>query len=205
MSIFGLDVLVDTKYSFYLVKLRKPLMKNNELISKLSFFVTRHPWWVIFFSFLLVVGLALGVKNLEFKSDYRVYFSEDNPELLAFEAIQNTYSKSDNILFVIQPKSKNVFTPHVLQAIIELTEKSWQIPFSSRVDSITNFQHTVAEKDDLVVADLVSDTALLTGADLQRIKQIAINDMVGVKKLSVKFSRTISNCPTELAIISSIH
>ena len=32
--------------------------------------------------------------------------------------------------------------------IEETTEKAWQVPYSNRVDSITNFQHTEAEEDD---------------------------------------------------------
>jgi len=161
-------------------------MQDKKLITKLSFLVTHYPWWIIIFSFLCIAGLSIGAKNLEFKSDYRVYFSEGNPQLLAFEGIQDTYSKSDNILFVIQPVEGEVFTNHVLQAIADLTEQAWQIPFSSRVDSITNFQHTVAEEDDLIVSNLVSESEVLTQQDLNRIKQVAINEPLLVNRLISK-------------------
>ena len=161
-------------------------MQDKKFVKKLGFLVTHHPWWVILFSILLVAGLTVGAKNLEFKSDYRVYFSPDNPQLLAFDAIQNTYSKSDNVLFVIQPADGQVFTINVLQAISELTEKAWQIPYSSRVDSITNFQHTVAEEDDLIVSSLIEDAASLTKDDLARVKRIAINEPLLVNRLISK-------------------
>lgn len=158
-------------------------MKDNLFVSKLGRFVTNHPWWVILFSILLVLGLAVGAKNLEFKSDYRVYFSPDNPQLLAFDAIQNTYSKSDNILFVVEPANGQVFSTKVLTAIHDLTEKSWHIPYSSRVDSITNFQHTTAEEDDLIVSNLVDDPSQLSSQDLDRVKKIAINEPILVHRL----------------------
>ncbi len=161
-------------------------MKDQNWTVKLSALVTRYPWWVVVFSLLWVAGLSVGAKNLEFKSDYRVYFSKDNPQLLAFEAIQDTYSKSDNVLFVIEPAEGRVFANNTLQAIIELTDKAWQIPYSSRVDSITNFQHTVSEGDDLIVTDLVSETASLTEQDLKRIEQIAINEPLLVNRLISK-------------------
>jgi len=161
-------------------------MKDKKIVEKLGDLVTGYPWWMIVFSFVWVIGLSIGAKNLEFKSDYRVYFSEDNPQLLAFEAIQDTYSKSDNVLFVVQPADEHVFTTEVLRAIIDLTEKSWQIPYSSRVDSITNFQHTVAEEDDLIVADLVSEVASLTKNNLNQLKQIAINEPLLVNRLISK-------------------
>ncbi|NOQ77109.1 MAG: MMPL family transporter [Methylococcaceae bacterium] len=161
-------------------------MQDRKLVAKLGELVTRYPWWIIVFSILWVVGLSIGVKNLEFKSDYRVYFSEDNPQLLAFEAIQDTYSKSDNVLFVIQPADGLIFSKDTLKAISELTEKAWQIPYSSRVDSITNFQHTVAEEDDLIVADLVYEAANLTGQEIEKIKQVAINEPLLVNRLISK-------------------
>ena len=70
-------------------------------------------------------------------------------------------------LFVIQPESGDVFQPRMLGLIRSLTEDAWQIPHSTRVDGITNFQHTWADGDDLIVEDLVGDgdiTPALTGA-----------------------------------------
>ncbi|MFK5950834.1 MAG: MMPL family transporter [Methylococcales bacterium] len=161
-------------------------MQGKKWVVWLGEFVTRYSWWIIIFSILWVAGLAIGAKNLEFKSDYRVYFSKDNPQLLAFDAIQDTYSKSDNVLFVVEPANGNVFTNNVLHAISELTEKAWQIPYSSRVDSITNFQHTVAEDDDLIVSDLVPEAGNLTESELKKIKQVAINEPLLVNRLISK-------------------
>ncbi|WP_031434969.1 efflux RND transporter permease subunit [Methylomarinum vadi] len=161
-------------------------MRDELFVARLGNFVTRHPWWVILFTLLLVGGLAAGVARLTFKSDYRVYFSEDNPQLQAFEAIQNEYNKSDNVLFVVEPRDGDVFTPRVLQAIQLLTEKAWQIPYSSRVDSITNFQHTVAEGDELVVADLVSDAQNLSAEQIRAIRNVALNEPLLVNRLVSK-------------------
>ena len=38
-----------------------------------------------------------------------------------------------------------------------MTEQAWQIPYVIRVDSVTNFQHTSAVEDDLVVEDLINE------------------------------------------------
>lgn len=132
---------------------------------------------VILATLVLVALAARGMGNLEFTNNYRVFFSEDNPELLAFEALEKTYSKNDNVLFVITPKDGNVFTRETLSVIKDLTDKSWQIPFSTRVDSISNYQHTEAQQeDDLKVGDLVEDPAALTAADLEKIKNITMNE-----------------------------
>lgn len=100
--------------------------------------------------------MAVGSEGrfLKFSTDYRDFCSKANPELQAFEELQTTYSKKDNILFVLDPGSKTVFSNDTLAAVEWLTHEAWQIPYTQRVDSISNFQHTYGMDDDLIVADL---------------------------------------------------
>ncbi|WP_428353348.1 hypothetical protein [Methyloprofundus sp.] len=151
-------------------------MKKNALSSQIGEFSVKHPWWVLLLS-LIFIGLSgAGIKGLEFTNNYRVFFGEDNPQLLAFDALQKTYSKSDNVMILVEPASGDVFTRENLQAIVELTKQGWQLPYSSRVDSITNFQHTIAEEDDLIVADLIIQPLEMTDEQLQYVKQVALNE-----------------------------
>ncbi|HCL29768.1 MAG TPA: hypothetical protein DIC52_15175 [Candidatus Latescibacteria bacterium] len=53
----------------------------------------------------------------------------------AFEKLQRTYTKIDNVLFTIAPWGDQVFEPAILDAIELLTEKAWQLPYVLRVDS----------------------------------------------------------------------
>ncbi len=140
--------------------------------------------WLLFAAALLLLALAAsGARFLSFSNDYRVFFSKENPQLLAFEELQNTYTKSDNVLFVLAPADGNVFTPQTLSAVEWLTEQAWQIPYSIRVDSISNFQHTRAEGDDLIVEDLVSGADSYTPRDLQRVKEIALHEPLLVDRI----------------------
>jgi len=158
-------------------------MHNRSFVSILGIVVTRYPFWVISVMLLLVSSMAVGMVHITFKSDYRAYFSKENPQLQAFEAIQDEYTKSDNVLFVVESLRGNVFDPEVLLAIKLLTEQAWQIPYANRVDSITNFQHTVAEQDDLIVTDLVPDAENLTSDQLLYLKQVALNEPLLVNRL----------------------
>ncbi|NIQ76004.1 MAG: hypothetical protein GWO08_11395, partial [Gammaproteobacteria bacterium] len=58
------------------------------------------------------------------------------------EELQDTYTKNDNVLFVIAPDDGVVFKPETLEIIAEMTDRAWETPFSIRVDSLSNFQHT---------------------------------------------------------------
>ena len=154
--------------------------------NKLYEFINKHPAWVIIICLALVVFAAVGAQNLVFKNDYRVYFGEDNPQRTAFESMQKVYNKSDNVSFVVVPKGNDVFTVEHLKALKSLTKQSWQIPYSTRVDSITNFQYSYAEEDDLIVTDLVIDPDNLSQHDLDKIKQVALNDPLLVNKIISK-------------------
>jgi predicted RND superfamily exporter protein len=145
--------------------------------------VVNHRWWIILATVIVVAASASGMRFLTVNNDTRVFFSKENPQLQALEALENTYNKIENVLFVIAPKDGDIFTRETLAALEELTEISWQMPYSSRVDSITNFQHTRAEEDDLIVADLVQNAMSLSDADLERIKQIALSEPLLVNRI----------------------
>lgn len=157
--------------------------------------VIRWRWAVLLACVLLALAAASGGRFLGFSTDYRVFFSEENPQLRAFESLQQVYTKDDNILIVLQPTDGDVFTRDTLKAVHELTEAAWQLPFSRRVDSLTNFQHSYAEGDDLTVEDLVPDRLLeggagLTPARLEAIREIALAEPLLVDRLIAPDSRT---------------
>ena len=149
----------------------------------LGMWVIRFRWLIIFASLLVVSVAGLGTKNLYFTTNYRIFFSEDNPQLLAFDALENTFTKNDNVLFVLQPDDGNVFTRENLAAVEYLTERAWQVPYSNRVDSITNFQYTEAEGDDLIVRDLVKNAATLSADELAHVRNIATTEPLLVDRL----------------------
>ncbi|MDX1504035.1 MAG: MMPL family transporter, partial [Thermoanaerobaculia bacterium] len=136
--------------------------------------VARRPWRVIAATLLLVAVAATGLPRLELSNSFRVYFSEENPERVAFEALEATYAKSDNILFVLRPAAGDVFTAETLASLERLTEAAWRLPWASRVDSPTNFQHSRAEGDELIVADLVRGAEKLDRRALARVRSTAL-------------------------------
>ncbi len=135
-----------------------------------------HPWRVIALTLALAAAAATGIPKLAFSNNYRAYFSPTNPELVAFDELQATYAKSDNILFVVQSPGGEVFTAEVLTAIETLTEDAWQIPYATRVDSITNFQHSFGEGDDLIVENLISGAAALSTEEIAAKRAVALVD-----------------------------
>ncbi|MFQ5520129.1 MAG: RND family transporter, partial [Candidatus Methylomirabilia bacterium] len=104
----------------------------------------------------------------------RVLFGKDNPDRLALDAFEATYTKDSRVLIALAPQDSDVFTRETLAVIEDLTAKAWQTPYSRRVDSLTNFQHTYARGDDLVVENLVENAARLSDKALARVRSIAL-------------------------------
>ena len=123
---------------------------------------------------ILITIIAAGMQNLSFRGDYRIFFAEDNPQLQAFDAIERTFNKNDNLSLVIAPPSDELFSRQYLTLVRDITEAAWQIPYSTRVDSISNYQHTQAQQDDLLVADLIDKFDSVTQEQVQQAKAVAL-------------------------------
>lgn len=155
--------------------MRRAIPGSATFAVRLGQWITAHAWPVVIAVALLAAVLGYGAKFLEFNTNYRVFFSEENPQLKAFEALEKTYTKTDNILFTLKPKQGDVFQPEVLALVQELTAASWKLPYAQRVDSITNFQHTRADEDELIVEDLVEgDPHALDAQALEKIRAAAM-------------------------------
>jgi uncharacterized protein len=148
--------------------------------------LTSHPWLVLISTIVLVFASAYGAQNLVFKSDYRVFFGDENPQLTAYESMQKIYSKSDTVNFILAPKDGQLFTKQRLSGIKQLTDASWQIPYSTRVDSITNFQYSHAQQDDLIVEDLFDDLSVLTLQEILQRKHVALAEPLLVDSIISK-------------------
>jgi predicted RND superfamily exporter protein len=161
-------------------------MKDYKLETRWASAVIEHPLAVIITSILVILLFAAGLQYATVSSDYRYFFGPDNPQRVAFENLQNVYSKDDSVLMTITPGDGKVFKQETLEGLRYLTEESWQLSFVTRVDSITNFQHSYAEHDDLTVHDLVNASTLsgsISEEDLYRLENISLNEPMLANRL----------------------
>ena len=150
--------------------------ENTDLNNSWHSIPTKRSFIVLLVVFSIIILSALGAKNLYFRGDYNIFFEGTNKQLMAFDEIQTTFAKTDNLAIVVAPEGGNVFTPETLTLIQNLTVDAWQIPYSSRVDSLANYQHTEAIEDDLLVEDLLYEEYEHTPERIAKVKQIALNE-----------------------------
>lgn len=138
---------------------------------------------MLLISIVLALVASAGMSRLTSNPDNRVFFGKDNPQLQALEALENTYSKTDNVFIALAPKEGTLASPTVLTAVRELTEVAWKVPYSNRVDSLSNYQLTQADGDDLLVADLIAAEGEITQAQADTAIATALQKVYLVNRL----------------------
>lgn len=141
-----------------------------------SRWVVAHPVWVLLGCIGLCLAMASGLKSFQNNNDPRIFFTEENPDFKRFVALEDSFTANEVVMFVVNPKDGEIFTAQTLHAIEALTEQAWTLPHSTRVDSLTNFQHTEVEGDELYVAPLVEDALSMSPQAIARAREIALQE-----------------------------
>ena len=128
---------------------------KNVFTERYSQLVIQHPWLIVTACLLLFSLGAAGLPHAGFNSSYRVFFGKDDHHLQAFKEFEAIYANEDNIAVVLHHPQKPVFSNEVLQSVRDLTDALWKTSYITRVDSVTNFQHTEVVEDDFIVRDLI--------------------------------------------------
>ena len=152
--------------------------------------ILRRRWLTVLLASLAMLAMAAGARFITVTNDYRILFGENNPQFLAFDALENTYSVSNQALIAVTPREGKVFTREALGAVAELTEAGWRAPYSGRVNSLTNYTHSEGWGDELVVGSLVEDAGSLGDADLHRIERTALGAIDVAGRLVSRDGRT---------------
>ena len=146
------------------------------MLDRWNHLVVDRPWLVLLLT-LLLAGLAtFSLKDFTNNNDPRIFFTEDNPDYRLFRELEDRFTSNEAVFFIVHPGNGDIFTRENLIALEELTEAAWTLPNSTRVDSLTNFQHTEVDQDDLTVSYLVENAAQLDDRQIARIRQIALSE-----------------------------
>jgi predicted RND superfamily exporter protein len=149
---------------------------------------------------LLLVSLAVDTKQFtefQYHSGPYLYFTEDNADFQTLQQMESRYAPDTSLIFVFSPNEGDIFTIESLSAIEEITEIAWTLPYVSRVDSISNFQHTEVAGDTLSTDHLYTHADTLSKDDIEKIKRIALNEKALLRQ-------TLSESGQVAAIIATV-
>lgn len=133
----------------------------------MNHFILGRPRLVI--ALTLIIGLLCiaGARGLQFNADYRAFFAEDNPDLVALQALEKRFSRADTLVMAIAPADGQLFTVERLQAIRQLTDAWSRLPYAKGASSISNYIEARSDGDDLLAEPMLPDD--IASADLATI------------------------------------
>lgn len=114
---------------------------------------------------------------LQLQSDYsaRIWFRTTDPLIKDLDKLEQKFGNDEKVVIGVHAPG-GIFKPEIMKVLKDLTEKSWLVPEVVRVDSLTNFNHTRSEEDDLISEPLIPEDAELTQDFLDERKVLALED-----------------------------
>ena len=155
-------------------------------------FLQKFRWTIVFAVPLLVLGLALSLKNVEMDGSYRIWFGEDSKTLTDYDDFRRTFGNDDGVIIVFKDEN-GIFNKKALASIDRITEALWKTKYIARVDSLTNYQYVHAnpnEPEDIVVEDFIQNIDTATPEYFADRKKIATSDPLVVEAFISKDGTT---------------
>ena len=134
---------------------------------------------------IAVCLLATGLTKLTFNPDLETYFPEGHPAVLRYNEIDDMFVPTDNLIIAVHSNEETLFNKESLKVIEELTQKSWTIPYSVRVDSLTIYSYVQSINDDLIVEPFIEDVEKKSSDFLEERKNIVSGEDIIYKSLFV--------------------
>lgn len=151
---------------------------------RISRSIIKHRSALLLLLISVTVLLSYGMLSLGFNSDFKVFINKDNPQAQTLERIAKDYAdQGDNAQIIIKTNAGDIFTEEILAEVSTLTAQAWQLPYSSRVESITNFPHSVAADDEINIGNLIDFESQKNTDRLAAIKDIALSEPRLVRRL----------------------
>lgn len=132
--------------------------------------------WIIIGSVVFSAVCASGAVFLQFNPDTRSFFGPTNPDRVALDHMEAKYAEVSNVLIILTPKDGNVFSPAFLSLVADITKKAWKVPYTFRVDSVSNFQELHADGDDLKVTPLIPKGGVQSAEEADQIRSRAVSN-----------------------------
>ncbi|UOA33743.1 hypothetical protein DSM110093_03839 (plasmid) [Sulfitobacter sp. DSM 110093] len=149
---------------------------------RIAHYIVTHDVMFFMLGAVILLIASLGLLRLSFSSDNRDFFGASNPDINAVLQLEDTYSKSDTLIFAVVGE-EDICTPQGLTRLRAFTEEAWLLPDVLRVDSVANFNHSYADGDDIIIEPLLSEDTDLGPEDAQRVKDIALTSTELVHRL----------------------
>ena len=115
--------------------------------------ITEKPYMMFFLGLVFTIIFGMGLKGLSQNPDNRIFFSDDDPNLVALETLENTYTKNDNLLLkwlkqrYMIGQNSSFFIEVLMTAYNPLVEQTDSTPFEAASGKTVREGYVAVSKD----------------------------------------------------------
>jgi len=146
-------------------------------------FMVRYRWWLCVATLVSVGVMAMGLPRLGYDSSFRVFFPEDDANLIAYDKLGDQFKLYENLIFVVGVKEGDVYSEVNMNSLDKITNRSLLLPHVFQVSSLANYEHMEAGKETLQIAPLFDSNHQLTPKYLAGIREKALQDGLVLNRL----------------------
>jgi uncharacterized protein len=121
----------------------------------------------------LVLVTAPGLTKFAEKYDVRIWFLETDPHIITLNRFERQFGNDENMVVALRA-GDGLFTPEMMPMLVEISEAMWGVPEVLRVDSVTNYNMTRVDGDDILIEPLIDLDYEYTQPELDELKVEAL-------------------------------
>ncbi len=118
------------------------------LKERLSHFCIGKPKTNLVISFLLLIMFTPFAGDIVLDFSARTWFRSSDPNITLLNSFEKKFGNDESIVLVINSK-ESFFSPEKMKLLSEITESMWQVQDVIRVESLTNYNISFSEEDDI--------------------------------------------------------
>ena len=152
-------------------------MKSNKYLSIIIESIINHPKKYIFVCIFSIVLLVPFLFKIESDFGVRIWFRTTDPLIQDLNELERKFGNDERVILAFHSEN-GIFTKEKLNLLRQVTEDLWQVPQILRVDSLSNYNYSVATNDELNTSPFLEEDMELTDEYIQNRKQLAQNDKI---------------------------
>lgn len=166
-------------YSWFALKVAKKnqisdMTKQGEDFTSIS---TKRVISIILISLVTFLTYSAAINVIIFKIENPTHsFIRD------YNISNGIYDRNGYMSFEIEFKDGNTFSKENLSSLQKITSNAWSLPYSQRVDSMSNHNVASYENEDMLVKPLIPEEVILTDIQASKIKQKVLNNLAILNK-----------------------
>ncbi|HET8706270.1 MAG TPA: MMPL family transporter, partial [Pseudomonadales bacterium] len=129
---------------------------QNSRVNAFNDAVIRYRLPVILATLLISLVASLGISKLILRTEFDLYFSDDDPQLANHRKVTSLFGNGDDFVLLLGKESGNLLNSADLEAIRQITEESRQIDFVRRVESVSNAEVAKFSEDEVQISNLIN-------------------------------------------------